>query len=349
VPSTEHLDQSPAAGEWSASQVPDIDVSALFGTDGEARARVVEAIGRACRAPGFFRIHRTGIPQPLVEALLSHMRGFFARPDDDPTKRAVHNSASAGGNGWGPIGAEPAYQPGTIAHVESFDCGPRLSSFRADEDPSTYGIHPSQWPAIPGFHETTRAYWDAAGRLGKALFEALAESLALPSGFFTSRCTERARKALRLLHYPGLPPGADVPGRVGIAAHTDFECFTLMYQTAPGLELSDATGRFFRVPDEADRFTVILGDMLERWTNGTLLATGHRVAATPWPRYSVVLFFAVDPEHVIAPLPPFVSETRPARYEPTTQGGHIQAELERARRNRDQASGQRERGATVPS
>lgn len=336
MPSTEQLDPFEAAGDLPPEQVPDIDVGALFEHDPIGRARVVAAIGRACREPGFFRIHNTCIPQPLIDSLLAQMRGFFALADHDPIKRAVHNGANPAGNGWGPIGAEPAYQPGTIAHVESFDCGPRLTAYRPGENPAAYGVHPSVWPKLPGFHATARAYWDAAGRLGKALFEALAETLGLESDFFVARCTERARKALRLLHYPGLASGSAPPGRVGIAAHTDFECFTLMYQTAAGLELTDARGRWFRVPGEPDRFTVILGDMLERWTNGSLQATGHRVAITPWPRYSVILFFAVDPEHVIAPLPRFVSEANPPRYAPTTQGEHIKAELERARRNRDE-------------
>lgn len=336
MPSTEQLNQSKADGDLPPEQVPDIDVGALFADDAAARARVVEAIGRACREPGFFRIHSTCIPQSLVDGLLGQMRRFFALADDDPVKRKAHNRASPAGNGWGPIGEEPAYQPGTVAHVESFDCGPRLSVYRPGEDPAAYGAYPSVWPNLPGFHATTRAYWDAAGRLCGALSEALAEALGLEPAFFTTRCTERARKALRLLHYPGLPDGNAPLGRVGIAAHTDFECFTLMYQTALGLELTDARGRWFRVPGEPDRFTVILGDMLERWTNGSLQATGHRVALTPWQRYSVILFFAVDPEHVVAPLPQFVSEANPPRYPPTTQGEHIQRELERSRRNRDQ-------------
>jgi isopenicillin N synthase-like dioxygenase len=339
MPSTEQLSASGPEGDLSPEQVPDIDVGPLFEADARARSRVVETIGRACREPGFFRVHGTGIAPVVIEELLGQMRRFFALPDDGPVKQGVHNGRNPAGNGWGPLGEEPAYQPGTVAHVESFDCGPRLSVYRSDEDPAAYGVRPTLWPDQPGFHEAARAYWDAAGRLGRALFEALAESLGLERSFFAERCTERARKTLRLLHYPGLPADGAPPGRVGIAAHTDFECFTLMYQTAPGLELTDARGRWFRVPGEPDRFTVILGDMMERWTNGQLQATGHRVSLTPWPRYSVILFFAVDPEHVVAPLPAFVSASRPARYPPTTQGEHIERELERARRNRDALSG----------
>lgn len=334
MPSTEQLNQLDAAGDLPPEQVPDIDVAALFGSDPGGRADVSGAIRRACLSPGFFRIHNTCIAQPLIESVLMQMQGFFGLADDDPIKRAVHNRSSPGGNGWGAIGEEPAYQPGTTAHVESFDCGPRLSAFRPHENPAAYGVHPSVWPELPGFHATIREYWDAAGRLGTALGEAFAEALDLERDFFVARCSERARKTLRLLHYPGRAAAGTLPGQVGIAAHTDFECFTLMYQTAPGLELTDARGRWFRVPGEPDRFTVILGDMLERWTNGYVHATGHRVALTSWPRYSVILFFAADPELVIAPLPQFFSEANPPRYEATTQVAHITRELERAYRNR---------------
>jgi isopenicillin N synthase-like dioxygenase len=336
MPSTEHLSQRDGASDLEPGLVPDIDVAALFGSEPGARAAVSDAIRRACQEPGFFRIHGTCIAQPLIASVLAQMQRFFGLADDDPIKRAVHNRFTPGGNGWGPIGEEPAYQPGTTAHVESFDCGPRLSAYGPHEDPSAYGVHPSVWPELPGFHATVREYWDAAGRLGTALCDAFAEALGIERDFLAARCSERARRTLRLLHYPGRPQGGATPGLVGIAAHTDFECFTLMYQTAPGLELTDVRGRWFRVPGEPDRFTVIVGDMLERWTNGTLRATGHRVALTPWQRYSVILFFAADPEQVIAPLPQFCNANNPPRYDATTQVAHIERELARAYRNRGQ-------------
>lgn len=51
-------------------------------------------------------------------------------PDVDVGARFEHD----------PIGAEPAYQPGTIAHLESFDCGPRLSAYGPDEDLAAYRV-----------------------------------------------------------------------------------------------------------------------------------------------------------------------------------------------------------------
>ena len=70
--------------------------------------------------------------------------------------------------------------------------------------------------------------------------------------------------------------------------------------------------------------------LLERLSNGVLQATGHRVVNTPWQRYSMVLFFALDGDFEVAPLPQFTGPDSPARYQPVTQDAHIARELKRA-------------------
>ena len=57
-----------------------------------------------------------------------------------------------------------------------------------------------------------------------------------------------------------------------------------------------------------------VGDVLERFTNGTWLATPHRVLQTAAPRSSIVRFNAVAPETLVYPLPRFVGEGRPPKY-----------------------------------
>jgi isopenicillin N synthase-like dioxygenase len=137
---------------------------------------------------------------------------------------------------------------------------------------------------------------------------------------------------MRLLHYPANQAPAD-DRNVGIAAHTDFECFTIINQTAAGLELTNTKGEWYRAPSDIGTFTIILGDMLERFSNGYLKATGHRVVNTPWQRLSMVLFFALDGDFEVAPLPQYTGPDKPAHYAPVTQDDHIRNELERAAAN----------------
>ena len=122
---------------------------------------------------------------------------------------------------------------------------------------------------------------------------------------------------------------------VGISAHTDFECMTLILQTAPGLELLASDGGWYDVPGNDGRLVVMIDDMMERWANGLFSATGHRVRHTGEQRYSIVMFFAVNDDEIVAPLPAFVAENNPARYPAAGQREHLNRELEKAALNRD--------------
>jgi isopenicillin N synthase-like dioxygenase len=113
------------------------------------------------------------------------------------------------------------------------------------------------------------------------------------------------------VHYPYNPDAED---HNGIGAHTDYECFTLLKPTAPGLEILNGAGEWIDVPPVAGAFVVNIGDMLELWTNGAFVATSHRVRKVKEERYSFPLFFNVDYDTEVKPLPQFASrdgETRP--------------------------------------
>ena len=107
----------------------------------------------------------------------------------------------------------------------------------------------------------------------------------------------------------------------------------MMYQTAPRLELMTVNGHWIDAPSTDGRLVVLLGDMLEHFTNGYFRATGHRVRNTADKRMSSVMFFAVNDEQIVAPHSPHVSGGNPARYPAIRQADHIDAEIERARLN----------------
>ena len=137
---------------------------------------------------------------------------------------------------------------------------------------------------------------------------------------------------MRLLYYPDYH-AHQAERNVGISAHTDFECITFIYQSSPGLELTDVHGQWYDCPAHDGRMVVLIDDMLERWTNGHLKATGHRVRNTSEKRFSVVMFFAVNDNVQIAPLSQFTSAKKPARYASTTQLTHLNGEIDAAKDN----------------
>ena len=325
MPSTKDLDQKAPSVPLEPSRIANLDVGALFNGDTAARAALVDKIRDALHETGFLYIHNTCVSDAIIEAALEASHRFFATEDEGPVKQGAHNRLAEDMKGWGPMFGEPAYQAGTVAHMESFDIGQELTA----EQYTELDIPPNIWPELAEFRTPVLAYYDAVNQLGRAISEVISELLGMPRGFISDNSGISAPRTMRLLHYPANEVPAD-DSNVGISAHTDFECFTIMNQTAAGLELTDTGGQWCQAPSDIGSFTVILGDMVERFSNGHFRATGHRVVNTPWTRYSLILFFALDGNYSVAPLPGFVSEDHPAAYEPITQDAHIEAELTRA-------------------
>lgn len=306
-----------------------LDVGALFDGDKGRRAALVRQIEEACHDPGFLCVHNTCVDDDLIRSALLASRSFFDSPDESGIKQQVHNRFAGQMKGWGPMYGEPAYQKDTVAHLESFDIGQQLNM----EQYAKLEIPPNIWPDLPGFRASVLAYYEAVNQLGRAISEVMSELLGMPADFISRHSGISAPRTMRLLHYPANDAPDD--GRnVGISAHTDFECFTIMHQTATGLELTDTHGQWCQAPADIGTFTIILGEMMQRLSNNRFRATGHRVINTPWARYSMILFFALDGDYEVSPLPQFVSEQCPSAYEPVTQNAHIEAELLRAAGNR---------------
>ena len=329
MPSTEHLDQKAPSKTLDRVRIPNLDLAPLFGNDAVVRNKQERQIRKACVETGFFYVHNSCVNESVIEDALTASRAFFGMPDDDPLKQAVHNRHFDEMKGWGPMFGEPSYQPGTVAHLESFDLGQQLDNQRYRE----LGIEPNVWPDIPGFRDAVLTYYEAVTKMGRALSEVFSGMLGMDRDFINLNSDERAPRTMRLLHYPANETPPD-DRNVGIAAHTDFECFTIINQTSGGLELTNVNGDWYQAPSDIGTFTVFPGDMLERFSNGHLKATGHRVVNTSWQRFSMVLFFALDGDYEVAPLPQFTSPDNPARYTPVTQNDHIRIELERAAANK---------------
>jgi isopenicillin N synthase-like dioxygenase len=71
---------------------------------------------------------------------------------------------------------------------------------------------------------------------------------------------------------------------------------------------------------------VNVGDMLEVLSNGTFVATSHRVRKVKEERYSFPLFFSFDYSVEVKPLPQFVTNETPAKFAPIKAGEHLFAQ-----------------------
>jgi isopenicillin N synthase-like dioxygenase len=176
-------------------------------------------------------------------------------------------------------------------------------------------LGPNIWPDMPGFREDALAYYRHIKGIGHQLFRAFAIALGLDEAHFEAHL-QHPPSQLRLIHYPF---DANAEDRPGIGSHTDYECFTLLFATAPGLQVIDKRGEWIDVPLIEGTMILNIGDMMEILSNGRYVATKHRVKKVREERYSFPLFFSCDYDHVIAPA---VKDEAP-KYPPLKGGEHL--------------------------
>jgi isopenicillin N synthase-like dioxygenase len=308
------------AGRAAFRALPVVDVSALGSGDPVARARAAEDLGAAARQAGFFYVVGHGVAAPLLAGVQAQAARFFAQPLERKLDLYIGNSPNH--RGYVPEGEEVFYG-GTRDLKESFDLALDLPPDHPEVVCGTPLLGPNVWPDLPGFREQVTAYYQAVFALGRRLLRGFALALGLPEhsldGFVTTPPSQ-----LRLVHYPHDPRPTGDGG--GIGAHTDYECFTILLPSAPGLEVMSGDGVWVDAPPLPGAFIVNLGDMMENWTNGELVATSHRVRRVSEERYSFPLFFACDYGTVVEPLPAFVGPDRPPRYAPLVAGEHLWAQ-----------------------
>ena len=128
----------------------------------------------------------------------------------------------------------------------------------------------------------------------------IVESLSIP---LEDMIRQSAQSMLRVLHYPPVPEGSELPRA---AAHEDINLLTILPASdGPGLELQLQSGDWIEVVNRPSQVVVNIGDMLQEATGGYLRSTTHRVAATEAAvlqhgRMSLPLFLHPRPDVVLS-------------------------------------------------
>jgi isopenicillin N synthase-like dioxygenase len=314
----EQVDGDRALLARTFTEIPVVDVSGLLHGDAAQQRAVAAELGRAAREVGFLYITGTDVDQALYDGLLRATKEFFTQPTE--AKMAVYIGRSRNHRGYVPPGEE-VLGGQTRDLKEAYDLALDLPADDPDWLAGNPLLGPNAWPALPGFAEAVTPYYDAVMALGRALLRGFAMALGEDPTFFDG-FVRKPPSQLRLIHYPHDANAEDV---VGLGAHTDYECFTLLRSTSPGLEVLNGEGTWIDAPPRAGAFVLNIGDLLETWTNGQFVATSHRVRKVTEERWSFPLFFNVDYDTVVAALPQFVRDGDTPRR-PLVAGEHLFAQ-----------------------
>lgn len=300
-----------------ATTVPRIEIGPLFGGPGPEREATDHAIMAAAGNSGFMTVH--GLPGhiPLSAPHRQAMLDIFRFEDEalrplwrqkfDPSQKNLYR-------GWFPA------QDGAVSYKRGIDLGPDIahgSEVVATDDPLR---EPTPLPADEGlrtWHAVVAEYYRGMEETGRVLMQALARGMGLDEHVFDA-AFEGGISTLRLIEYPPRPPKAfedaddaeiwvehqgerfQVIGK----AHVDSGLVTLLAQDGvPGLQARSPAGDWCDVPPIEDTLAVNFGKLLERWSNGRIRATEHRVIGSGRERHSVPFFYEPHVDAEIAPLP----------------------------------------------
>lgn len=295
--------------------IPVVDLAPLL--SGENTDRMAQDIRSALSNIGFFYVRNHGVTDGLIERAFAASKSFFDLPL--PEKMALHISKSGEAlHGYTETFGENTDPARTKDLKEIFDLG------RPARDGLTRPFFgPTPWPgALPEFETVMMQYHTELLALARRILSGIALSLTLPRDYFEPMMQEPVG-IQRLLHYPPQNAVKD-DSMIGIGAHTDYGCLTILAQDdVGGLQIMNRDGEWIDAPPIPDTFVINIGDMMQRLTNDVYLANLHRVInVSGRERYSIPLFFDVDYQTVFAPLEVCTSTQNPAKYDPIMCGAH---------------------------
>jgi len=306
--------------------IPIIDVSGLASPDIDARRRVADALGRACRDVGFFYVAGHGISDGVRRGMFDAAHRFFAEPV--AVKEALSIRLSPHNRGYAGFGSERLDPLAAVDHKEAFNIGLELVA----DDPELVAGKPFRgmnlWPTLPGWRETVLAYFDACQRLQLDLHRGVALDLGLAEDFFADKL-DRPMATLRMLHYPPPVGAGEGVDELGAGTHTDYGNLTILATDGvAGLQVRRRDGVWLDAPHVDGTFVCNIGDCLMRWTNDIYVSTPHRVLRPRIERYSVAFFADPNPDAVVAAIPSCVAPGAAPLYPPVAAAAYLRQRLD---------------------
>lgn len=308
-----------AAKRIAFHEIPIVDISPMFRADRAGRMAVAKELRRACSEVGFMYIKNHGVPEERMINARAQMKEFFHKPLEYKLQYDIQQTQRH--RGYVPHGALYAGPNRKVDFQEGYEISLELP----DDDPDfldgniMYG--PNVWPdGMPDFRKHIYSYYESILDLGKFVFQAFALALDLEENWF-DKLIDKPMGQLRLLYYPPQQGTID-PNRIGIGQHSDYECFTILWQDGVGgLQVQNITGEWIEATPVPGTFIINIGDMMARWTNGLFSSTPHRVInRSANERYSMPFFYGANYNTVARCIPSLLKPGEKPKFPPTRCG-----------------------------
>lgn len=301
-------------------EIPVLDLKdftqGLFG----AKMKFVQELGEAYENIGFVAIKNHGLSEELQKKLYDESKKFF--DSDQSVKDSCTNLKVAGQRGYIPKNKEIAKDAKVVDMKEFYQLGnPKVME----------NIFPENQPE---FEKVTTQAFKTLENTGKTMLSAIATYLGLEETHFEDKVTD-GNSIVRLLHYYPIEDVSMIKkGAVRAAEHGDINLITLlMGASADGLQVLRQDGKWIPITVVDDAVVVNIGDMMERYTNGKLKSTIHRVVnpenkeELKKPRYSIPFFMHPKSDMKLNCLENCITSDKPKQYDDITAGEFLEERL----------------------
>ncbi|WP_395105057.1 isopenicillin N synthase family dioxygenase [Actinomadura sp. SCN-SB] len=310
------------------SEIPVFDLAEWRAADSGERRRMARSLDAGLKTMAVFQLRGHGVPSTLADELRAGGRSFFRLPVEEKNKYQVGRPYD---NGWRGLGAHHATALEGAAGApdlhEVFHIGPELKTGRQEFDALYYPAN--KWPPnLPEFKSAADRYIECMLALTRDLLTVLAQALGVADDFFVAQ-SQRATWTQNVQWYPSLRTvGKIEEGQLRVGPHSDFGTIAILDRQpgVGGLQVWHPTQGWLTPPYDPESLTIIIGDLMEVWTDGRWSALRHRVQApsAQVPEEdltSLIFFYETDPDTVVTPLPPPIGGGR--SMEPIVAGESI--------------------------
>ena len=271
---------------------------------------------------GFFAIINHGIPQSLIDESWAQTAQLFDISMEEKMKHRVgfHHQ------GYLPpkssILQSKAIQDKIAVNTKKDTNSAWLFMRERDADDTKVKANVrhrglNQWPdSLPKFRETLSQYQSAMENVALKLLPMYARALDLRADYFDSMF-KTPEWYQRCAYYH--PEEKMEEGQFSLAPHSDGSFLTLLPMTpVPGLQVMTPSKDWLSVKYVKDALVVNTGQVLNRMSNDTFIATPHRVVNPPTKRYAMTYFFYPDDDASVAPIAECVRPGEKEKYDSRT-------------------------------
>jgi len=313
------------AGLVNFEDIPVIDLGDI--DSDECRHKIATELVHTAKTIGFFYISNHGIAPEICVKAFEASRRFFALPVSDKSTINVNQHQ----RGWMAQGMANLEGSKTYDAKEVFFWGFDVD----DDDPDVIAglpmVHPNQWPdaIAPFLRRDIMPYYSAVLDLSRKILSTLAIGLGQSASMFESAYQKPLGRG-QLVYYPTLSKDDMRAERFGAANHSDFGVLTILMQdNLGGLQVQRLDGEWIEATPIDGTLVCNIGDLLERWTNGVLISTKHRVLnRSDKSRFSIPIFCDPASDAIVDPRD-FDPDADIETYPPITAGNYIMGRNQR--------------------